>query len=54
MAAVQVLEELGAGFHPLLTVFNKVDLLSPDQESGFRNGHPDAVLISARHGWGHP
>ncbi|MGI6557762.1 MAG: GTPase HflX [Limnochordia bacterium] len=54
MAAVQVLEELGAGFHPLLTVFNKVDLLSPDQRTRLRNGHPDAVLISARHGWGIP
>lgn len=54
MAVVQVLEELGAGFHPLLTVFNKVDLLSPDQTTRLRTQHPDAVLISARHGWGVP
>jgi GTPase len=53
MAAVDsVLEEIGAGGAPRLLVFNKADLLGPDERSEALVGHPDAILVSATGGEG--
>ncbi len=48
IAAVDsVLEEIGAGATPRLRVFNKVDLLEPDDARELTIREPDAVAISA-------
>lgn len=47
-----VLDEIGAGERPAVTVYNKVDTLDADQRAFFLAAHPDAVLISARSGLG--
>jgi GTP-binding protein HflX len=51
-AVDEVLEEIGAGEKPRLLVFNKVDLLSPDERRETALDHPEAVLISAAEGEG--
>ncbi len=50
-----VLDEIGAGGRPVLTVFNKADRLSPEQARALAEDRPDAVVISAarRLGLGH-
>ena len=53
IAAVDsVLEEIGAGAAPRLLVFNKVDLLKPDEARELAIGQPDAIAISAATGGG--
>jgi GTPase len=42
---IGVLEEIGAGNHPRLTVYNKADLL--DHPGDFVNPDPQALLVSA-------
>lgn len=49
-AVHSVLDELGAGGKPRITVFNKVDLLPAD--AGGPPASETAVFISAREGWG--
>ena len=51
-AVDEVLEEIGAGDKPRLLVFNKVDLLSPDERRETELDHPEAALISAQEGEG--
>jgi len=51
-AVDDVLEEIGAGEKPRLLVFNKVDLLSPEERREAELDHPDAMLVSAREGEG--
>jgi GTP-binding protein HflX len=48
----EVLSTIGAGGHPVLTVFNKADRLSPDQVRQLIVDRPDAVVISAARGDG--
>ena len=52
----QVLEEIGAGKLPQLLVFNKTDLLPPENrpQGIMRNaaGMPVAVYLSVKEGWG--
>ena len=43
----RVLGEIGAGGHPVVTVFNKADLLRPDEADELASDHPEAVVISA-------
>ena len=53
MAAVsRVLEEVGATEVPRIEVFNKVDLLSPDERRRLTDADRSAVLISAETGEG--
>jgi len=47
-----VIEELGAGEKPVVTVFNKVDLLGESEKERIANRHPESLLVSARHGTG--
>jgi GTP-binding protein HflX len=47
-----VLDEIGAGEIPRLTVLNKVDLLDPQSRRRLRNANPQAVLMAARTGEG--
>ncbi len=51
-AVDEVLEEIGAGDKPRLLVFNKVDLLGPDERREGELDHPEAVPISAQEGEG--
>ncbi|HET7454410.1 MAG TPA: GTPase HflX [Solirubrobacterales bacterium] len=51
-AVDEVLEEIGAGEKPRLLVFNKIDLLSPDERRETELDHPEAVLVSAQEGEG--
>ena len=51
-AVDRVLDEIGAGERPALTVFNKIDLLDPTERLGFTRRYPDAVLFSAQTGEG--
>jgi len=51
-AVDSVLEEIGTGDKPRLLVFNKVDLLSPEERRETELDHPEAVLISAQEGEG--
>jgi GTP-binding protein HflX len=46
-AVDEVLEEIGAGGKQRLLVFNKADLLGPEERRDVLMRHPDAVLISA-------
>ncbi len=49
----EVLAELGAGDKPVITVFNKIDLIHDEHTvPRFRRRHPDAVFVSARDGVG--
>lgn len=53
MAAVtRVLEEVGALTVPRVEVFNKVDMLSPDERRRLQESDPSALLISAASGMG--
>jgi GTPase len=53
VAAVRrVLEEVGATDVPVLDVYNKVDMLSADEQRRLRQMDPAAALISARTGKG--
>ena len=53
IAAVrQVLTQIEANEIPQLVVYNKCDLLSPDQIAALRLAHPDATFISALEGTG--
>ncbi|MDR7484127.1 MAG: GTPase HflX [Armatimonadota bacterium] len=47
-----ILEDLGAGDRPLVTVFNKADRLSPEEIRRLRTADPDAVVVSAVRGDG--
>jgi GTP-binding protein HflX len=51
-AVDEVLEEIGAGDKPRLLVFNKIDLLSEEQQRESELDHPEAVLVSAQEGEG--
>lgn len=42
-----VLKDIGAGDHPVVMAFNKVDLLDAEQIQHLIDDHPDAVVISA-------
>lgn len=50
----QVLTQIGAGDHPVVTVFNKADLLAADQARALAARYPDAVVISAARRTGLP
>ena len=53
IAAVRrVLEEVGATDVPAIDVYNKVDMLLPDEERRLRDADPSCALISARTGQG--
>jgi GTP-binding protein HflX len=53
MGAVdEVLEEIGGGDKPRLLVFNKIDLLGPEERRESELDHPEAVPVSAREGEG--
>ena len=47
-----VLDEIGAGKQPALTVFNKIDLLAEEDRLYLSRRYPDAVLFSAVTGIG--
>ena len=48
MAAVRrVLEDVGATEVPVIEVYNKVDMIGPDERRRLQNGNPAAALISA-------
>lgn len=51
-AVDRVLREVEAGERPSVTVFNKVDLLDPLELESLERRIPDAVLFSARTGYG--
>lgn len=51
-AVERVLREVEAGERPSVTVFNKVDLLDPLELGALERRIPDAVLFSARTGYG--
>ena len=51
-AVRRVLEEVGAADVPVIEVYNKVDLIGPDERRRLQNTDPAAVLISARTGSG--
>jgi GTP-binding protein HflX len=51
-AVRRVLSEVGAENVAVLDVYNKVDMLSPDEERRLQSADPSAVLISARTGAG--
>ena len=51
-AVDRVLAEIGAGERPAITLYNKVDMLDPDQRRYLQARHPDAVLFSAATCWG--
>ena len=46
-AVRSVLHEVGADTVPVLEVYNKVDLVSPDDVQRLRSGRPEALFISA-------
>ena len=48
----QVLKEIGAGDKPVLTCFNKTDLLSPEDRHALSLQFPDAVFFSIHTGDG--
>lgn len=50
----EVLASLGADSHPMLLVFNKIDMLAPGQVRRLIAAHPDAVAVSAVRGDGLP
>jgi len=49
---VSVLDELGAGAIPVVTVLNKTDRLDPEQRDAVLAGFPESVAVSARDGTG--
>jgi GTPase len=46
-AVRSVLAEVGAAGVPMIDVFNKIDLVSPDAEAALRAANPAAILMSA-------
>jgi GTP-binding protein HflX len=53
MAAVRrVLDEVGASGVPVLDVYNKIDVLGPDERRRLQAADPSAALVSARTGEG--
>lgn len=50
--ALRVIEETGLGDLPLITVFNKADRLSAQQQRFLVDRNPDALLVSAQSGSG--
>jgi GTPase len=53
IAAVRrVLEEVGAADVPVIDVYNKVDVIGPDDQRRLRDADPASALISARTGAG--
>jgi len=48
----EVLRTIGAGDHPVVTVFNKADQLGPDEVRQLMAEHPEDVVISAMRGDG--
>jgi 50S ribosomal subunit-associated GTPase HflX len=46
---LEVLKEIGAGNHPMLTVYNKADLLAPGEAEELVS---DDILVSAATGEG--
>lgn len=46
-AVESVLSEIGAGDNLSITVFNKVDLLDPDDLGAFKSRYPDCIFFSA-------
>jgi len=48
----KVLQEIGAGTHPVITVFNKVDRLGVEESRALAGAHRDDVLVSAVTGRG--
>jgi GTP-binding protein HflX len=53
IGAVQdVLNDVDAGQLPRLDVYNKADLLAPEEAEQLSQRHPDALVLSARHGTG--
>lgn len=51
-AVDRVLDEIGAGERPSLTVYNKIDLLDPEEVGLLRARMPRAIFFSARTGDG--
>jgi GTP-binding protein HflX len=51
-AVRRVLEDVGAADVPVIDVYNKVDLIEPEERRRLQNADPGAVLISARTGAG--
>ena len=51
-AVEQVLDEIGAGDRPRLVVFNKIDLLAPEDRARLLVGRRDVVAVSAETGEG--
>ena len=51
-AVDSVLDEIGAGERPTLTVFNKCDLISDEDALGFSRRYPGCILFSAQTGAG--
>jgi GTP-binding protein HflX len=51
---LEVLGELGAADHPMITVFNKIDLADADKITGAKRLVPNALFVSARTGAGLP
>jgi GTP-binding protein HflX len=51
-AVTAVLTEVGASAVPRLEVYNKIDLVEPDELNRLRAAHPDALWISASRGDG--
>ena len=51
-AVRRVLEEVGATEVPVIDVYNKADLLSPDEQRRLQQADPGAAMISARTGAG--
>ncbi len=48
----QVLKEIGAGEKPVLTCFNKIDLLPEEEQNALSLQYPDAVMFSVHSGAG--
>lgn len=51
-AVLRVLEEVGATIVPRIEVYNKCDMLSPDERRRLQEADPSAMLISAHTGEG--
>lgn len=49
-----VLEDIGAGRHPVIRVFNKIDCVAADDALDLAAAHDEAVLVSATTGRGLP
>lgn len=52
MAVERVLQEIGAGERPAITVYNKIDLLESEELAGMRRREPASMFFSAKTGEG--